>query len=127
MQDRPTFGELLDAVREFLDEEVAPQQTDHRARFRTLVAINALTILGREHDQEDRLVREELGAIAALLGRDAPVADGAAGAREAVHELNADLAARIRRGEAPGGTLAHLRRVGAAKLAVASPRYLERY
>jgi hypothetical protein len=57
MQDRPSFVELLDAVRHFLETEVAPRQTDHRARFRTLVTINALTILDREFRQDADIVR----------------------------------------------------------------------
>ncbi len=127
MQDRPAFGELLDAVRHFLETEVEPSQTEHRARFRTLVAINALTILGRELEREAKLVRDEGRRLVELLG-----ADGALPEREdelaaRVLELNGELARRIRAGDAPPGTLGHLRRVGAAKLEVASPKYLSRY
>lgn len=127
MQDRPSFAELLDAVREFLETEVAPQQSDHRARFRTLVAINALTILQRELDREAQLVHDEAARVAALLGREVDIPDDPEDLRALVGELNAELARRIRAGDVPEGTLEHLRRVGAAKLAVASPRYLARY
>ena len=48
MPDRPTPAELAEAVREFLESEVLPLMTDHRLRFRTLVALNALGIARRE-------------------------------------------------------------------------------
>jgi hypothetical protein len=35
-------------VREFLEAEILPALDDHRLRFRTLVAMNALTIVERE-------------------------------------------------------------------------------
>ena len=46
--DRPTASELATAVREFLEAEILPALDDHRLRFRTLVAMNALTIVERE-------------------------------------------------------------------------------
>ena len=46
--DRPTATELATAVREFLEAEILPTLDDHRLRFRTLVAMNALTIVERE-------------------------------------------------------------------------------
>lgn len=48
MTDRPSAGELAAAVREFLETEILPVLDDHRARFRTLVAVNALGIVERE-------------------------------------------------------------------------------
>jgi hypothetical protein len=127
MQDGPNFTEVLDAVRHFLRTEIEPQQTEHRGRFRTLVAINALAILEREYEQEDDNLRDEAVRLGRLL--DQPI-DLPAGHKEIValvSRLNADLSARIRRGDAPEGVLAHLKHVGAAKLRVASPQYLERY
>ena len=46
--DRPTAAELATAVREFLEAEILPTLADHRLRFRTLVAMNALSIVERE-------------------------------------------------------------------------------
>lgn len=46
--DRPTAAELAVAVHEFLEHEILPVVDDHRLRFRTLVAMNALTIVARE-------------------------------------------------------------------------------
>lgn len=48
VHDRPAAGELAAAVREFLASELVPVLDDHRLRFRTLVAMNALTIVERE-------------------------------------------------------------------------------
>ena len=47
MQDRPTAVELLDAIREFLAEDVMPA-VEGRVQFHTRVAINALGMLERE-------------------------------------------------------------------------------
>ena len=46
--DRPNASELATAVREFLEAEILPVLTDQRLRFRTLVAMNALSIVERE-------------------------------------------------------------------------------
>ena len=98
MTDRPTAAELVEATAEFLEREILPTVTDQRLRFRTLVALNALGIAQRE-----------------LESPDAPRLD------------TAELARRIRAGDVPEGTLALLKRHVAAKLRIASPRYLERY
>ena len=99
MSDRPTAQELTEAIEEFLGAEILPTLTDHRLRFRLLVAMNALGIVHRE--------------LAAL-----PAEDDAA---------QRDLARRIRAGDVPPGTLAQVKADVGARLLVASPRYLERY
>ena len=48
MPDRPAAPELIEAVFEFLSGELLPTLDDHRLKFRTLVAMNALTIARRE-------------------------------------------------------------------------------
>jgi len=93
--DRPSAAELAAAVREFLETEVLPTVDGHRLRFRTLVAMNALSIVERE-------------------------APGPA-------EADWAAARRIRAGEVRDGDLEELKAEVAAKLAVASPRYLDRY
>ena len=100
--DRPTAPELVDAVHEFLAEEVLPTATDHRLKFRTIVAMNALAIARRELEAP----RDELSPGPAEV---------------------ADLAARIRAGDVPHDALALLKRHVAAKLAVSNPSYLDRY
>ena len=99
MSERPTAQELTEAILEFLGGEILPTLTDPRLRFRTLVAMNALSIVYRE--------------LAAL-----PVADDA-GDRE--------LARSIRAGDVPPGTLRRVKADVEARLRIASPRYLDSY
>ena len=95
MSDRPTASELATAVREFLETEILPTLHDHRLRFRTLVAMNALSIVERETP--------------------GPV------------EGDWETARRIRAGNVRAGDVAELRAEIATKLAISSPKYLERY
>jgi len=97
--ERPTPDELTQAIEEFLANEILPTLDDHRLRFRTLVALNALGIVRRE------------------LAKLPPVDD--AGQRE--------LAAQIRAGDVPANTLARVRADVEARLRIDSPRYLDRY
>ena len=98
MTERPTPQELAEAIEEFLAGEILPTLADPRLRFRTLVALNALGI-----------VRRELGRL--------PPEDDAA---------QRELAARIRSGEVPAGTLARVKADVEARLRIDSPAYLER-
>ena len=99
MAERPTGQELTEAILEFLGGEILPTLTDHRLRFRTLVALNALGI-----------VRRELARL--------PAPDDAE---------QRELAARIRAGDVPPGTLERVQADVEARLRIASPQYLERY
>ena len=98
MPDRPNASELIEAVFEFLAEEVLPTADDQRLKFRTLVAMNALGIARRE--LESNTVLLDQGQLA-------------------------DLAARIRAGE--NVDLAELKEHLAAKLRISNPAYLEKY
>jgi Domain of unknown function (DUF6285) len=121
MSDRPSASELADAVREFLEAEVLPAAGDPRLRFRVLVAANALSILKRELELGDELIREEIALLRPLSG--APLSGTL---REQARALSAELSRRIRRGDVPRGTLEALRRIAELKLRVASPSHLER-
>ena len=99
MSERPTAQELTEAIQEFLAGEILPTLTDHRLRFRMLVALNALGIVYRE-----------LAALEA--GDDAE---------------QRELARRIRAGDVPPGTLARVKADVEARLRIASPRYLDGY
>ena len=99
MSERPTPDELTEAIEEFLANEILPTLDDHRQRFRTLVALNALGI-----------VRRELTKL--------PPEDDAE---------QRELAARIRAGDVPPGTLARVKADVAERLQIDSPRYLDRY
>ena len=127
MQNRPTAGELVKSIREFLEEEILPNLEDSRDKFRTRVAMNALSILERELAQEEPLLQAEHERLTRLLDEDHTAPGSLEELRERVLELNRDLAGRIRSGEMPGGTLELLKQTTADKLTVASPKYLERY
>jgi hypothetical protein len=99
VSERPTAQELCDAILEFLGGEILPTLTDHRLRFRMLVAMNALGMVHRELDalppEDDRELRE--------------------------------LAAKIRAGDVPPGTLRHVQAGVEARLRIASPQFLDTY
>ena len=99
MSERPTAQELAEAILEFLGGEILPTLTDHRLRFRMLVAMNALGIVYRE-----------------LEGL--PVEDDT--------ELR-ELARKIRAGDVPPGTLQRVKADVEARLRIASPQFLEQY
>ena len=99
MSERPTAQELAEAIQEFLGAEILPTLTDHRLRFRMLVAMNALGIVYRE--------------LAAL-----PVEDDA--------ELR-ELARAIRAGDVPPGTLQRVKADVEARLANRVASFLEKY
>jgi hypothetical protein len=96
--DRPSGGELAAAVRDFLETEILPTLDDHRVRFRTLVAMNALGIVARESPPP------------------APP-----------DPAEVELARRLRSGDVRDGDLELLRGKVREKLLTASPRYLDRY
>ena len=98
MTDRPNARELAAAVHEFLETEILPTLSDHRLRFRTLVAMNALSIVERESPLPTPLDPEEV-----------------------------ELARRIRAGDVREDDLERLRRNVERRLLIASPAYLERY
>ena len=99
MSERPTADELAEAIEEFLTAEILPTLADPRLRFRMLVALNALGI-----------VRRELTKL--------PPEDDAE---------QRELAARIRTGDVPAGTLARVKADVEERLRIASPGYLDRY
>jgi hypothetical protein len=100
MPDRPTAPELIEAVFEFLSGELLPTLDDHRMKFRTLVAMNALAIARRELEADTEWPSDE--------------------------ELR-ELARRIRGGDVDEDLHARLKEHVAAKLRISNPAYLERY
>jgi len=129
MQDRPTYDELLSAVEAFLDAEIVPNLEGARG-FHARVAANALRTVRRELAAEDKHLAAEWAGLDVLLGRvEAP--GGRAALRDAIRGRNAELCARIRRGEADSGPFAeqvreHVRRTVRDKLSVSDPGLLER-
>jgi hypothetical protein len=99
VSERPTAQELCEAILEFLGGEILPTLTDHRLRFRMLVAMNALGIVYRELDtlpeEDDAELRE--------------------------------LATKVRAGDVPPGTLSRVKADVEARLRIASPQFLDTY
>jgi hypothetical protein len=108
--DRPTAAELLEAVREFLEEDVA-SEVEGRTRFHLRVAVNVLSMLERE---------ERLGPSQEAAHQDRLAVLGV--------ETDAELAAGIRDGSLHG-RLAEVatcvRSSVVDKLLVANPDYLD--
>jgi hypothetical protein len=98
MTDRPNARELAAAVHEFLEAEILPVLDDQRMRFRTLVAMNALSIVERESPE--------------------PLTPD---------PVEIELARRIRAGDVREDDLETLIGHVRDRLLVASPSYLERY
>jgi hypothetical protein len=98
VSDRPNARELATAVHEFLETEILPALDDPRMRFRTLVAMNALSIVERESPES--------------LPPD---------------PVDIELARRIRSGDVRRDNLETLTLRVRERLLVASPGYLNRY
>lgn len=127
MQDRPTTQELISAVAQFLNTELAPTLNDPRLKFRALVAANVLRIVARELEMSDAQLRAERARLNELLN------ENASGeiTRADVENLTRALARKIRAGEADKGSFhdaafAHVEQTVIEKLQVANPKYLER-
>src|SRR6185295_8845357 len=63
--DRPTAGELVEAVREFLERDVMAA-TEGRVQFHTRVAVNALGIVERELIEGPAIAEAHAARLAAL-------------------------------------------------------------
>lgn len=108
--DAPTAAQLVEAVREFLENDVLAA-TEGRVQFHTRVAVNALKMVQRELESGPAPAEDHAGRLARL-----GVADEAA------------LSAAIRSGELDERYDEVKELVWATvrdKLAVANPRYLE--
>lgn len=114
MRDRPSAGELLTAVHEFLSDVAMPELTG-RARFHARVAANVLAIVQREFELGSATDERELERLRNLLGRD-----------ESLLVLNQELCERIRSGELgleDAALTDHLWRTTLDKLAIDQPNY----
>lgn len=74
MYDQPTASELLEAVSRFLVEEVMPA-LDGRLAFHTRVAANVVDLVRREVELGPAARAAAAARLAALLGRDGPLAE----------------------------------------------------
>jgi hypothetical protein len=131
MHDRPTALELLEAVREFLTQEVAPSCDDHRLKFRALIAANVLSVAERQLAAEDSDLADALARLTLLEGAYDGESDASGNRLGDVDRRLRALCRAIRNGSmddepawqsAFDFALWHVE----AKLKVSNPRYLGR-
>jgi AcrR family transcriptional regulator len=116
-QDRPDKAELLDALIEYLMEQLFPT-LDGELAFHARVSANLLTILKRELELGEQMDADELVRLKALLNRE----DGS------LYDLTRDLAQQIRAGDLDSEhdeVLSEVKRTVEDKLKVVSPKYLK--
>jgi hypothetical protein len=114
MQDEPTPSELIEAVADFLRNELTPQLGGHNA-FKLRVAVNALDLVTRQLTLQNSSDAAEAERLSQLLGR-----------QDSLQELNRALAGKIATGEADlqtPGLAEHLWQTTMDKLAVDQPNY----
>ena len=114
MMDQPSMRELVEAVRDFLEQRAMPELKGHTA-FHARVAANALCIVARELEQGPQSAKDEAARLAKLLGHDGTLED-----------LNRELCKRVREGsfslETPG-LAEHLTITTRDKVAIDQPNY----
>ena len=111
---QPSATELMDAIREHLDQELRPKLSGKEA-YDIRVASNLLTILQRELELGPGAVARAQSRLTDLLHLQA-----------GLDELNTALSDRIRERELDPGNedlLAHLRQTALDKLSIDNPRY----
>jgi len=116
-QDRPDKAELLDAVIEYLMDQLFPTLEGELA-FHARVSANLLTILKRELELGEEMDADELGRLRSLLNR----TDGN------LDDLTRELAVQIRSGKLDDQSdqvLVDVKQSVEDKLRVTSPKYLE--
>ncbi len=116
--DRPSARELVGAVRAYLRDEIVPNTSDRRARFRALIATNVLAIVERELTRGNRDDLADASRLHALGFDGEPETDDAKRA----------LCAAIRSGAyddpaANASALTYAKEAVATKLAVANPNF----
>ena len=114
MMDQPSMRELVEAVRDFLEQKAMPELKGHTA-FHARVAANALSIVVRELEQGPQSAKDERARLQKLLGHSGTL-----------EELNRELCTRIRDGaftlDTPG-LAEHLTITTREKVAIDQPNY----
>jgi len=112
--DQPSMRELVEAVRDFIEQKAMPELKGHTA-FHARVAANALSIVARELESGPQSADGERTRLKALLGQDGTL-----------EELNRELCRRIRSGafglETPG-LADHLAVTAREKVRIDQPGY----
>jgi hypothetical protein len=112
--NRPNMQELVEAVREFLEDKIQPA-IDGQISFHTRIAINMLKTVERELEIGPKLNQEELDRLSKILGREGTLA-----------ELNAELCEKLKSGELDYQNqvlIDHLRLGALGKLSIDNPEY----
>lgn len=127
MQDRPTYHELLDAVRRFLESDAIPA-LEGTKKFHARVAANVLGILMRERELEAMHLASEWQRLDRLLGAE-PMPDSMDATKAALTIRTERLCERIRSGDADADpfrreVLAHVRQTVIEKLAIDNPKLI---
>ncbi len=116
MHDQPSVSELVQAVKNFIEETAAPNLTGHAA-FHARVASNVLATVLRDLEHRPQAEPAERARLLDLLGGNE---------NQTIEELNQALSARIKGGqmttETPG-LLAHLKATTVAQVEIDQPRY----
>ena len=116
MHDHPSVPELVQAVKNFIDETAAPNLTGHAA-FHARVASNALATVLRDLSERPVAEAAERQRLMDLLGASEDLTTS---------DLNRTLSERIRNGEMTAdtpGLLAHLKATTMAQVEIDQPRY----
>jgi len=114
MHDQPSISELVQAVKNFVDNTAAPNLSGHAA-FHARVASNVLATILRDLQARPDNDAAELARLQGLLGRHGDL-----------EMLNRALCADIKSGEMDAetdGLLAHLRATAIAQVQVDQPKY----
>lgn len=117
MMDQPAIVELVEAVRNFLEQRALPELKGH-TRFHARVAANALGIVARELNQGPQAFRREEARLTELTG-----------GQGSLEELNRLLCSMIRDGRIAlddPRLAAHLEANATDKIAIDQPGYGER-
>lgn len=131
MQGHPAVSELLEAVRDLLEQRMLPAVTEPDLRYRARIAAHLLEVVERElSGQTERLARE-LDRLHDLLDRSPRAAvEDPARLHALLLEANGSLCERIRAGAADSGpwrarVLAHVRTTVRDQVAIDNPPELD--
>ncbi|OAI40895.1 hypothetical protein AYO38_04805 [bacterium SCGC AG-212-C10] len=127
MQDRPTIDELLEAVANFLTDDVMPATTG-RVNFHARVSANAMQTIRRELQLQEEHFAREWDGLDGLLG-EVPRPASLKDYPSQLEERNRELVRRIDAGDVDEGDFRqrvfdHLRVVTHDKLSVTNPGWL---
>ena len=115
LDERPSAAELVNAVADFLEQDLPAAALDPQVAFHTRIAVNVLRIVERELAAGAEVAAADRTRVSALTGSDADLPT-----------LNSVLAEHIRTGRLSTEDEAlrdHLIRSALSRLAIDNPRY----